>query len=133
MNTETSETPETIEPNSSDVLTDDGVTITPTPSRTKTDLFDRSVSWVVAVVALLVVVGIGFTTAFSMGLAAQKHEITSTAYNHAGACVSVQSFMVSGNDWGENPALFAKYQAAHPSETPDNVDCPIPFENNAKR
>lgn len=133
MNTETSETPETIEP-TSDVITDEGVIITPTRSTTKTDLFDRSVSWVAAVVALLVVVGIGLTLAFSMGFAAsQKHEVTSTTYNHAGVCLSVHSLMISGTDSGENPEVFAKYKAAHSNETPDNVGCPIPFENNTKR
>lgn len=128
MNTET---PETIE-YTSDVLTDDGMTVTPTRSTTKADLFDHSVSWIVAVVALLVVVGVGLTVAFGMGISSVKDEITSTTYDARGNCVAVKSFMIANQGSGENPAVFAKYQASHPDKTPNNIGCPIPFESNTK-
>lgn len=138
MNTETrepEETLETIEPISSDVLTEDGV-ITPTQSRTKANWFDHSTSWAVVAVVLIVMFVGGVAIAFNMG-ATQRQEVTSTTYNHAGQCLKVQSFRIRGNTSGENPDLFAKYQAEHPDETPEeskiNHGCPIPIENNSKR
>jgi hypothetical protein len=120
---------ETIEP-TSNVLTGESLAITPTASPVKADLFDHSVSWIVAVITLLVVVGLGFTVAFTMGISAQTHEITSTTSNASGACLSVQSFMIHTNEFGEDPALFAKYQAEHPNEKPNDIPCPIVYENN---
>lgn len=135
MNNEPTEVEETYVP-TSDVLTDDGITITPTRSTTKMNWFDVSASFPVLLVALLVLFGVCVTWAFHMGMGLQKNEITSTTYTQSGACHHVEYFMVSGMDSGERPDLFAKYQAEHPNESPSqsrvNHGCPIAFENNSQ-
>lgn len=124
MNTESTETTETIEV-TSDVITDDGVTVTPTRSPVKAALSDRPIVRILGIAAFLAAVGVGFALMFSMGLSASvKHELTHTTYDGAG-CHNEAFFVTEFNQ-----DTFDHYKVKHPDEQAKEVPCPIPWENN---
>ena len=121
MSTETTEV-------TSDVVTDDGMVITPTDSPTQPPLSDRWLGRIATRTAFVAALVVGFTLMVSMGLTASvTHDLKSPidTYDTAGVCHN-EAFAVTEF----NQDTFAEYQAKHPATTPYEVRCVIPFENN---